>query len=515
MGVIKNMIRNWLEIKNPSAIQIDIEQLNDYESQAFINSIWYRGEPSELEQLYEQLNDKLGNIHFWGSKPTVGMNIRKIHTGLPAMIIDTLADISTDDLNKIDVKKRQQEWDVISKENNIKSLLRESVIGALSIGDGAFKWSIDTDISEYPIIEYYDGSRVDFEYERGRLIALIFKTKKLINKQRYTLLERYDKKGITYKLINKEGQEIKIEEYPDLAIKYKKVDNPNNFIMALPIMFKKSKKYPGRGKSLLDSKLDNFDAFDEVWSQWMLAVRKGQMKTYIPESLMPRDPNSGVLLRASDFDNDYISVEETMGEDTKNKIETTQGQIQHDALLSTYITALDQCLTGLISPSTLGIDTKKIDNAEATREKEKTTLYRRNQIVEVLTKTINDMVDITFKVIDTMNQKAITETKGTALFGGYANPSFEAQIETVGKAKMNGIMSIEASVDELYGDTKDEEWKQKEIKRIKNENGITEMEEPAINQDIDLVEENELLEDGDEDDRKQRQKDNRTENQIQ
>lgn len=490
MGVIKNMIRNWLEIKSPDSLQIDIEQLTNFEGQAFINNIWYRGDASELNQLYEQLDDRLGNTHFWGSKPTVGMNIRKIHTGLPAMIIDTLADVSTDDLNKIETVKRNEEWKKIAEENNIKELIRDSVVGCLSIGDGAFKWSIDTDISNYPIIEFYDGSRVDFEYERGRLIAIIFKTKKIINKQKYTLLERYDKKGISYKLVNKEGVELKIDDYSELAKKYKPVENQNKFIMALPIMFRKSKKYYGRGKSLFDGKLDNFDAFDEVWSQWMLALRKGQIKTYIPESLLPRDPNTGVLLRGSDFDNDYISIEETISEDNKSKIETTQGQIQHDALLSTYITALDQCLTGLISPSTLGIDTKKIDNAEATREKEKTTLYKRNQIIEVLNKTIKDIVDITFKVYDTMNKKPIIKTEATVTFGGYANPSFEAQIETVGKAKTNGIMSIEASIDELYGDTKDDKWKAEEVKRIKNESGIVEMEEPAIAQDIDLIENN-------------------------
>lgn len=496
MGVIKNMIRNWLEIKNPDSLQIDIEQLTNFEGQAFINNIWYRGDASELNQLYEQLDDRLGNTHFWGSRPTAGMNIRKIHTGLPAMIIDTLADISTDDLNNVEVGKRQEEWNNIAKENNFKSLIHDSVVGGLTIGDGAFKWSIDTDISQYPIIEFYDGSRVEFEYERGRLIAIVFKTKKFINKQKYTLLERYDKNGIAYKLVNKEGTELNIEDYPELANKYQPVKNSNNFIMALPLMFKKSKKYPNRGKSLFDGKIDNFDAFDEVWSQWMLALRKGQIKTYIPESLLPRDPNTGVLLRGSDFDNDYISVEETVSEDGKNEIKTTQGQIQHDALLSTYITALDQCLTGLISPSTLGIDTKKIDNAEATREKEKTTLYKRNQIIEVLTKAIQDIVDITFKVYDTMNENPISDTKATVTFGGYANPSFEAQIETVGKAKTNGIMSIEASIDELYGDTKDEKWKSEEVKRIKNENGIVEMEEPAIAQDIDLIENEDNMEEG-------------------
>lgn len=489
------MIRNWLEIKSPDSIQIDIEQLNNYESQAFINNIWYRGDPSEIQQLYEQLNDRLGNKHFWGSKPTVGMNIRKIHTGLPSMIVDTLADISTDDLDKIEAGKRQEEWNKIAEENNPKALLRDAVVGALVCGDGAFKWSVDTDISQYPIIEYYDGSRVDFERERGRLTAVIFKTKKIINKQRYTLLERYSKRGITYKLVNKEGKECNIEDFPELINKYQPVINTNEFMMALPVMFKKSKKYEGRGKSLFDGKLDNFDAFDEVWSQWMLALRKGQIKTYIPESLLPRDPETGLLLRGSDLDNDFISVEETISEDgsSKNKIETTQGQIQYEALLSTYITALDQCLTGLISPSTLGIDTKKIDNAEATREKEKTTLYKRNQIVEVLTKVISDMVNITFKVLDTINENEITDTPGVASFGGYANPSFEAQIETIGKAKANGIMSVETSVEELYGDTKDDNWKKEEVQRIKNEQGIVDMEEPSINNDLDLIENKEIL----------------------
>lgn len=497
MGWMKNMVRNWLEIKTPSSIQIDVEQLNNFESQSFINNMWYRGEANELEELYAQLDDRLGNKHFWGSKPTIGMNIRKIHTGLPAMIIDTLADISTDDLNKIEVEKRQEEWDKIAEENNPKALLRDAVVGALVCGDGAFKWSIDTDISEYPIIEYYDGSRVDFEYERGRLVAITFKTKKIINKQKYTLLEKYSKKGITYKLVNKEGIELDIKNFSELSEKYQAVENPNDFMMALPFMLKKSKKYVGRGKSLLDGKLDNFDAFDEVWSQWMLALRKGQIKTYIPESLLPRDPETGLLLRGSDLDNDFVSVEESINEDAKSKIETTQGQIQHDALLSTYITALDQCLTGLISPSTLGIDTKKIDNAEATREKEKTTLYKRNQIVEVLTKIISDMVDITFKVYDTMNENQISDNLGIATFGGYANPSFEAQIETVGKAKTNGIMSIETSVEELYGDTKDEKWKKEEVQRIKNEQGIVDMAEPSINEDLDLIENENTLKAGD------------------
>lgn len=497
MGWLKDMIRNYLEIKEPQSLNINIEQMTDAEGQIFINKIWYRGIAGELEQLYAQLSeDNVGNNHFWGNKPTGSMkNMRKIHTGLPALIVDTLANISTDDLDSVKLKERQKEWETMAKENQFKKLVKKSVQKALHGGDGAFKWSIDTDISEYPIIEFYGADRVNFVYERGRLIDIIFKTKKIINKKEYMLHEIYSKNGITYKLYDKEGKEQKIEEYPELAAKYKPVENKAAFMMALPFMIYESEKCEGRGKSIFDGKLDAFDAFDEVFSQWMLAVRKGQIKEYIPDNLLPRDPETGLILGRNDFDNDFIQVGADMGENAKNEIKTSQGEIQAQALLTTYVTALDLCLQGLISPSTLGIDTKKLDNAEAQREKEKTTLYRRNQIIEVLEETIKEIVNITFKVYDNMKGVAPKETESTVTFGGYANPSFEAQVETVGKASTTNVMSVETQVDELWGDTKDDEWKSKEVLRIKQEKGIEIVDEPAVNKDIDLIENKNVLKD--------------------
>ena len=70
-------------------------------------------------------------------------------------------------------------------------------------------------------------------------------------------------------------------------------------------------------------------------------------------------------------------------------------------------------------------------------------------------------------------------------FGEYANPSFESQVETVSKAKQGGIMSVEASIDELYGDTKDDDWKQEEVARLKAEQGIEQMTEPELNTELD------------------------------
>lgn len=52
----------------------------------------------------------------------------------------------------------------------------------------------------------------------------------------------------------------------------------DNFIMAVPMMFYKSARYKGRGKSIFDAKIDNFDALDEAWSQWMDALRKTEQR---------------------------------------------------------------------------------------------------------------------------------------------------------------------------------------------------------------------------------------------
>ena len=55
-------------------------------------------------------------------------------------------------------------------------------------------------------------------------------------------------------------------------------------------------------------------------------------------------------------------------------------------------------------------------------------------------------------------------------------------------------MSIEACVEELYGDSKDEDWKLKEIARLKAEQGIVDIEEPAVNFDLEMGEETEPTE---------------------
>ncbi len=481
--IIRTRIRNYLRIESPQSVSVNIDQLGDFDVETFINTIWYRGKAHEIEQLYHRIAETAVSACFWGSTPAMGAKIRKVHTGLPSLIVEVLTNVCTDDLNTIEVSGRQAEWDEISKENGFKELISGAVSDVLALGDGAFKLSYDEGISKLPIIEFFSADRVEYEYTRGRIKTIIFKTEKVVKGKTYLLKELYQKNSIKYILEDSEGREVTISDFEEFS-DYKPVVWNGDFFAAVPLMFRSSKSFKGRGKSIFDGKIPAFDSFDEVFSQWMLAIRKGQIKNYIPEDFLPRDEKTGQILHLNDFDNEFVLLRSDMSEGAKNKIETSQGEIQYEALLAAYCTALDLCLQGIISPSTLGIDVKKLDNAEAQREKEKTTLYTRNIVIDKLTEAIKSLVECTLRFNDCLNKKQTEKLPDiTVNFGGYANPSFEANVETVGKAATTGIMSIETQVEELYGDSKEEEWKKAEVKRIKYEKGIeTDVDEPSVGQ---------------------------------
>ncbi len=431
--------------------------------------LWYRGDASELHQYYTQTDDMMGNAKFWAAESTNGIDFRKIHTGLPAMIIDMLADIIVDSFNKITVSNNdqaQKDWEDIAEDNDFKEIIKQSIIDVFVEHDGAFKISYDTEISKYPIIEFYPGSKVEFERKRGRITAVVFKNHYDKDKGTYVLKERYDKKSVTYKLY-KNGNDCNLsdlEETKDL-----KEIRDNNFMMAIPMMFNKSKKFKGRGQSIIEKKIDAFDSFDEVWSQWIDAIRDNRTHEYIPEDLLPVD-NDGNILKPNTFDRRFTKVGSSNSETESDKITRSNSNFDYEGMLQSYITALDLCLQGLISPSTLGIDVKKLDNADAQREKEKATQYTRGKVLDVLEKVIPKVVCVCLMAYDKAQGNLAGDYEATADFKEYANPSFEATVETVSKARPNqNIMSVEKAVDTMYGDSLTKEEKEEEVRRIKEE----------------------------------------------
>lgn len=467
---------------------IIIREPFSYQTSVLRNQLWYRGDPSELDQFYNQTaNDSVSKSRFWAAVPSEDLSIRKIHSGLPAMIVERLSDIVIADLDGIELKTEEQTklWGDIADDNDFDELLGDSITEALVAGDGAFKITVDPKVTEYPIIEFYSGDQVEYKRERGRLQEVIFYTDYRFNDKDYRLEESYGFNYIRSRLLNDQGKEVLLTTIPDTAELKPEITFMGDFIMALPLMFFKGKKWPGRGKSLFDSKADSFDALDEVISQWIDAIRSGRVQKYIPEDLIPKNPKTGAHMKPNPFDNQFIKIGTVMAEDEKGQISMVQPQILYEAFVSSYASTLDMCLQGIISPATLGIDLKKTDNAEAQREKEKATLYTRGKIIERLNEIIPQLVGVVMKVYDTMQELTAGEYESSVSFGEYASPSFDSVVETVGKARTYGIMSIETSVEQLYGDTWTDEQKAEEVARLRADQGLTDMDEPEVREHDD------------------------------
>lgn len=487
MDAVKNKMQSWLEIKDNSPQSIVINRTEDLQIYFAKNRMWYNGDSNELQQFYKQIEGK--GTTFWASVPTKGLEIKKTHSGLPKRIINVITNIIIENYNGIESEDelKIQEWKKIEKENNFKKKLWKLLNETLYLGDGALKVSYDKDISDLPILEWSSGDTVDLEYKRGRLYEVIFKSYYEKNSKKYLLKEHYGWGYIKYELFD--GDTVvnlaTINQLKDL----KDITFDKSTMWAMPFFIDENDRFPGRGASKFDGKYDAFDSLDEVLSQWIEAVRLGKTRLYIPEVLLPRDRKTGAVLPANSFDNQYIETESDMKEGGQNQIKAIQSDIPSDKYLQTYMTYLDLCLQGLISPSTLGIDTKKVQDANASyeRQMEKTTLYTRQGIIEALTDFIPKVVNMTLKAQESMQGKVPSDDIDISVsFGEYDSPSFDNQIDTISKAKNNGIMSIETSVKELYSDSKDEEWIEQEIARLKEEQGIAQMDEPAINQDMNF-----------------------------
>ena len=483
---VKSMIRSWLQIQPANENSITIEEPMSFGANVIKNRIWYRGDASELHQLYTQLNDDyVGRARFWAAAPAK-QSVRKLHSGLPALIVDTLAYIVKSDMDDVtfgeDKSAAPANWSDIEKEIDLVGLVGGAVVGALVTGDGAFKISIDEKVSQYPLIEFFDADRMDPIVQRGRTVGIAFYTDYPVGNKTYRLHERYGKGAVDYALYDGEN-EVPLNTVPDLS-DLRPVTFDGDFMMAVPFEVFESSKYPGRGRSIFDTKTDDFDAHDEVVSQWMDALRAGRVQKYIPEDMIPRDPKTAALTSVDSFGTQFIKVQKPPVEGADPKIEVIQPDIRYEAFLSTYATTLDLCLQGLVSPATLGIDIGKMSSADAQREKKDVTGNTRNAITSVLETALPKLVSAILMTYDIMQGQPAGAYSPSISFGEYGAPSFDSHIDSVGKAATSGIMSVEAQVDELWGNSKDEKWKAAEVARIQQEKGVVPSAPPAVGDEL-------------------------------
>ena len=483
---IAQAIRRWLKLQPPwSQSTITIREPYSYETDVIRNRIWYRGDADELHQLYGQLRDAgAGGSRFWAAVPS-GRTIRKMHTGLPGVMVDTLVSIVMSDYDGMDFgvgnEIQAAAWEELDGATEFLTSAELGLAETLVTGGGAWRVCWDTGVTPYPWLEFYGEDRI----QRHRTGGISFYTDYEVSNQVYQLEELREMGNIRYILRDSQGEPVPLDTVPtlsgleDIALG---VDMP----MAVPLQIWPSTRWRGRGRSIFSGKTDDFDALDEVASQWMDAIRCGRVQRYIPEDLMPRNRETGEPMPIDDFGANYIKLRQSLrGEDGDDgKIETAQAKIDYSAFSSSYSSVLDMCLHGILSPASLGINIAADASGAAKREGKDITGFTRNKITAALETALPRAAVMLLQMYDWLCDRPMQRYAPTLSFGEYAAPDFNARVEAVRNAAACGAMSIEAQVTELWGGSKGDAWISEEIRRIKRDKGITEEEEDGAGDEL-------------------------------
>lgn len=478
---VRNRMREFLQIKDAATTtRMMIEQDMTHDVNVSLHKILYRTDAYETEQAFKSLNTDMAR--FWSSVPSSQRKIRKIRNDLYKLIINCFSDLvctATNEPDFEDEAKKEIFDNIFSNKNELNwwDLVKTATQKALITGDGAFKISIDTELSEYPIVEFYDAEFVDYEYKRGRLTEIIFYNRFKENKKWYTLEEHYGKGYIKYLLFDDEKKPCALADL-DYTKELQDITFNGDYIMAQQLKIWDSSKYIGRGEPLLDGKIDEIDALDEVISQWMDALRAGRVNKYIPDSLIPRNEN-GDLMKPNPYDNNFIKVQGSLSEEA-DKITVVQPNIAYEAFETSYVNALQRCLMGIISPSSLGIDQSKYDdNATAQRERREITGWKRKQITDVLESVLPALIEKVIMTYQNLTGALVDETVVSVSFDDYNSPGIEEKIEIATKGAPGVQVLTFKQIAEIIADDKTEAEQDELAAQLEALNKTT-IEEPAL-----------------------------------
>lgn len=505
MGIgnyLKNKMQMWLGIKKVTSFEVkdpvlkkEILHLNDVdlEKEQYEYLAWYSGNADSIMYYYRILLTEAYYLekeirpnykdYYWytNNEP----DVKKTHSGLPRMIIDTIDNcVSYPSLIKVEGDDGKEVRLInILEENNFKSILSNQIKLMLVLGDGAFFVNLRQGV-DVPIIEYVSGTDCSFTYEGSICKSISRKRYYTKNSQSYQLIEKRstirikdEETGeervsatIAYTLFEILGDVLKevdlssLEETKDLK---NLVYNNIPFMLAVPCIY----NFDGqRGTSIYKGKIDLFDDFDQAISQEASIMRAITPVEYIDEASLEVDPDSGKKLKPSIYGKQYIYYK------TAESITNTNPEAPHNSFydidfqkIDVYsVEVMQRALAGILSMATLGLDVARNSTDLAQREKEKITMKTVSNVIGIEEKILAKLFNVIL-ACDTLRQDqdaTYNRVKFTIDFPEYANGSFESKITTLLPLLQSGGISTERFVDELWGDSLSNEDKKKEIESI-------------------------------------------------
>lgn len=456
--------------------QLRLQKIREYK-------VWFSGDGDELCNMYlynniDSFNRNLifnrnNRQYFWSQCQDVE-NIKRIHSGVPQAIITTLVNIvGTPEITSTN-EAINEIIDDFKDKYEFKNMLNQQQLPlTLVCGYGAFKLGFE---GKEIYLQYYDAENVEYITKHGKTTGIIYKDYFTNGKENYVLFDIRTNENnslhINYKLyLLLKGNELKpvdittldaTKDLNDIVVEnYGKLFGVESKLLFDPL-------HNEYGKSVFCGKLDIFDDMDMTLSIAGKTVQTSLPITYIPSTSLPRV--NGVPIRPSNFKATYILTEELPSGDgtMTGKKEILQPLVNIAQYHDHFIHDLNVALTGLLSPASFGVDVSKKDNAEAQREKEKVSIFTRENIEEREKRIIKSLVEQYLDMLQYLTKGSIEETdyQINVSYDDFINPTFEQIVNTIVSLSNAELISVEKAVDMLWGDDLTDEEKAKEIAKI-------------------------------------------------
>ncbi len=466
--------------------------------------IWYNGDSDKITEFYLLTQPLLfPNIKFLNSKnyfwvvSSTEDNVKRTHSGIPKVMCDLLTDIvgipSIKVLKKDETGQNKKVDDVVSTERlqkilenmNFFDILKNQVPITLALGDGCYFPIFDEEVSDYPLVEFYEAKNLDFEFQSNVLKSVTARKYYFKNNSYYVLTEkrstvkRSNQKRVAtieyhlFKCLNEENEQVVSEIPLNELEETKHLKEYNEYpyfskIVAVPV-FHRFNKNLNRGTSIFKGKIDLFDDLDQSLSQRSNCVRRSTPIEYVDGDLIDFD-DEGTPIPPKKFNRTFLISGRNINNPQSSKntiISTSQPILNFEQYSQEALETLMNVLSGIMSPATLGLDLARNSTDLAQREKEKVTMVTRTNIINIQIKALSNLFEFLLEMDDMFqlseSKKELTHYEVAINFPEYASPTFDYKLQTLLPVYVGNAISPKRFVDEVWGDSLTKEEKEQEV----------------------------------------------------
>lgn len=375
----------------------------------------------------------------------------------------------------------------IKDDANLQDKFVRGVYWESGLGDFAYRISYDKSLSDKPLVDVIEPQFLEVNYSHGCIKSFVIKDISTEDAG-FEVREIHHKNDAGFVCIDyyyhTDGHYVLKEDTSLMEMCRSKFDYDLPKDQVLPfrdylIIYKQNANnnqlYKGRrGVPDIQGLVSIEDALSESASDLVDAIRKGGVKTYLSDELIPQDKD-GNDLKFNPFNKTIITTRGSsnpMGND--QLFHTVMGDINWEA----YTRTMQQLMSiGInkagLAPTTVGLTGLESINssAESQDAREKTSMRTREVALDSWRVTLRDLLNRYLQMLDYINGKSIMDYKDliNITFNEYTNPTLENVTNVLAKQVQTGLKSQLTAIKDL-NEGMSEEQAMAEYQQIQAEN---------------------------------------------